>query len=242
MSRNLNIFSILSFGISFVGFGISIQDSILQKKFVKIQERNEILEKQINELKIDELKNEITKTKVEYFRSSLDESHSKITQQLETIQKLEIKSNDQKAILNSQLEELNTENENMQNMVNEIIKYFNDDNNNNFLNIHNIIDLFTNFIENWYKLFSTLSFEQQYAIFHLSASLCILINLFNIISVLFGDQLINYFKLEERFPKLSFIFTIRRKLNKISLSFSFTIIIIIIFSLFYINSLVLINF
>jgi len=65
MSRNLNIFSILSFGISFVGFGISIQDSILQKKFVKIQERNEILEKQINELKIDELKNEITKTKVE---------------------------------------------------------------------------------------------------------------------------------------------------------------------------------
>ncbi len=64
MSRNLNIFSILSFGISFVGIGISIQDSILQKKFVKIQERNEILEKQINELKIDELKMKLLKLKL----------------------------------------------------------------------------------------------------------------------------------------------------------------------------------
>jgi hypothetical protein len=63
MSRNLNIFSILSYGISFVGFGISIQDSILKNKFVKLQERNEILEKQINELKMDELKMKLLKLK-----------------------------------------------------------------------------------------------------------------------------------------------------------------------------------
>ena len=88
----------------------------------------------------------------------------------------------------------------------------------------------------------SLSFEQMVAVAHLSSAICMLVFLLSIISILFGDQLINYFKLEERFPKLSFILRIRRKLNKISLFISFSVIISILLSLIYINSLILINF
>lgn len=91
-------------------------------------------------------------------------------------------------------------------------------------------------------MLSTLSFEQLLAIANLSAYVCISINLFTIISVLFGDQIINYFKLEERFIKIGFIFKLRNKFNKINLFFSFIIIICILIVLIYVNSKVLFNY
>src|SRR6266571_1792527 len=183
--------------------------------------------------------NKINKNKVEYFRKSLEESRDKITNNVETIQNLEVKSNEQKEVLNSHLDKLTNENEKMHNVINEIIDFFKVSN--KFLG-DNIIEFITNFIENWNKMLSTLSFEQLVAVAHLSASLCILINLFNIISVLFGNQLINYFKIEERFPKLSPLLKLRNKLIKINLSFSFIIIITILIALIYVNTKILINF
>jgi hypothetical protein len=147
MSRSLKVFTVLSSGISIFGVVISIQDIKLKDKFLKIQERNEILEKQINELKIDELKNEVTKNKVEYFRSSLEESQSKIIKEVENIQKLDVKTDEQKEVLKSHLDNFNTENENMQNMLSEIIKFFNDNNKFTGDNV-NIIEILTNFIHN----------------------------------------------------------------------------------------------
>jgi hypothetical protein len=126
----------------------------------------------------------------------------------------------------------------MQNMISEIIKFFND--NNKFTGDNrNIFEFLTNFIKNWNKMLSTLTFEQLVAVAHLSSAICILVFLLSIISILFGDQLILYFKLEERFPKLSFILKIRSKLNKFSLFISFTVIISILLSIIYINLLIL---
>jgi chromosome segregation ATPase len=156
MSKNLNIFSILSGGISVFGVLIAFDDKKLKDNYIKLKNRKELLEKQVNELKIDELKNDLTKTKVEYYRKSLEETKNKITNELETIQKLEIKTNEQKEILNSHLDNLNSENEKMQNMISDIVKYFND-NNNKFIG-DNIIEFFTNYIDNWNKMLSTLSF------------------------------------------------------------------------------------
>jgi hypothetical protein len=218
---------------------IAIDDKQMKDKYIKLQERNELLEKQVNELKIEELNNEITKNKVEYFRKSLEESRDKISNNVESIKNLEVKSSDQKEVLSSHLDKLSNENEKMNNIINEIIDFFKVSN--KFIG-DNIIEFVTNFIENWNKMLSTLSFEQLVAVAHLSASLCILINLFNIISVLFGNQLINYFKLEERFPKLLPLLNLRNKLIKINLSFSFIIIITILIALIYVNTKILINF
>lgn len=227
MSKNLNILTYFSSGISIISLFISIGDNKLKDQYLKLQETKELLEKQVNDLKIDELKNELTKNKVEQFRTSLEETQNKISHQLETIQKLEVKTNDQKEILNSQLENLTKENENMQNMISDIVKYFKDNDNNKFMG-DNIIEFFTNYIDNWNKMLSSLTFEQLLAITNLCAYVCISINLFNIISILFGDQLINYFKLEDRFPKLGFIFKIRNKFNKFNLVFSLIIIICVL--------------
>jgi hypothetical protein len=100
----------------------------------------------------------------------------------------------------------------MQNIINDILQFFSDSSN-KFISDNNIFEKFTLFIEKFNKIFNTLSFEQQYALLHLSAIACILINLFAIISVLFGDQLVLYFKLEERFPKLNFILFLNYEIN-----------------------------
>ncbi|SRR6266568_343405 len=243
MSKNLNILTYFSSGISIISLIISIGDTKLKDRYLKLQETKELLEKQVNELKIDELKNEVTKTKVEYYRTSLEESQNKLTNELESIEQLVNKNNDQKEILSSHLDNLNKENDNMQNMISDILKYFKDNDNNKFIgDNNNIIEFFTNYIENFNKFLSTLSFEQLIAVAHLTSTICILINIFTIISILFGDQLINYFKLEERFPRLAFIFNLRKKFNNFSLILSFIMIISILIALIYVNSLILINF
>ncbi len=241
MSKTLKVFTIVSSSTSVLGFALALQDFKLKDKFIKLQERNELLERQVNEIKLDELKNEITKDKVEYYRNSLEESHTKLLKESEAIQSLEVKTNEQKDIMNSQLENFNTESDNMQNMVSEIIKFLND-NSNKFLVDINIFEKLTNYINNLNKFLATLSFEQYYAVAHLSSAVCILVFLFSIISILFGDQLINYFKLEKRFPKLSILFKIRSKLNNLSLFISFTVIIFNLLAIIYINLFVLINF
>lgn len=242
MSKSLKVFTIVSSTVSMIGFGLSFQDTKLKDKFVKLQERNEILEKQINELKIDELKNEIVKTKIEYYRTSLEESQNKIMTEVETIQNLEVKTNEQKEVLSSHLDNLTNENEKMQNMMTEIIKYFKDISNSKFVNNNNIIDFFTDYVNNFNKFLSTLSFEQYGAVAHLSSAICMLVFLISIISILFGDQFINYFKLEERFPKLAIILKLRTKLNRISLFISFSVIIFNLLLMIYINLLILIHF
>jgi hypothetical protein len=207
MSKNLNILTYFSSGVSILSLFLTIEDK--------------------------HLKNEITKNKVEYFRKSLEEVQTKILTEVETIQNLENQNIEQKEILNSHLNNINKEHENMHQTIQEILKYFNDDNN-KFLG-DNIIEIWKNFINNWSAFISNLTFEQLISVAHLTSSICILFNILTILSILFGDKLINYFKLEERFPKLSFIFKIRRKFNNFSLTLSFIMIITILLALIYVN-------
>jgi hypothetical protein len=67
------------------------------------------------------------------------------------------------------------------------------------------------------------------------------INIFTIISVLFGDQIIKYFKLEVKFSRLSFIFKLRNKFNNFNLVFSFIVFISVLILLIYVNILILVN-
>jgi hypothetical protein len=160
--------------------------------------------------------------------------------EVETIQKLEVKTDEQKEVLNSHLENFNSETENMHNMISDILKYFND-NSHKFLG-DNIFEFFTNYVNNLNKFFSTLSFEQYSAVAHLSSAICILVFLFSILSILFGDFLINYFKIEEKYPKLAIILKIRSKFNNFSLFISFTVINFNLLMIIYVNTMILINF
>ena len=107
------------------------------KNFLKLQKDNEVLREQINEVKIDELKHELTKSKVENLRSSLEISKNKISNELEEINKLDINYN--KDVIESHLENLHKEGENINSVVNEIINILSDKTN-KFINDFNIFE------------------------------------------------------------------------------------------------------
>jgi hypothetical protein len=240
MTKNLNILNYISSGLLLFSLILAVEDKLLKNKYFKLLESKKLLEKQVNDLKIDEFKNEITKNKVEYFRNSLEEVKIKIITEFETIKNLEIKTMEEKNILNSHLNNIKIENENLQQLISEILKFYD---NNKFLGDNiNLFEILRNFINNWSLFISNLSFEQLIAIAHLTSSICILFNILTILSILFGDKLIIYFNLEERFPKFSFIFKLRTKFNNFSLTLSFIMIISILLTLIYVNILIFINF
>lgn len=61
------------------------------------------------------------------------------------------------------------------------------------------------------ELVSGLSIEQTLSFIHISGALTILFCLSSIISVLWGNFLIEYFRLDERFPSLSRFISLRKK-------------------------------
>lgn len=117
---------------------MSIYWWVIKEKFLKIQKENEILRDQINELKIDELKNELAKSKVETLRSSLEISKNKIYNELEQINKLEANN---KELLEPHLKNINKEGDNINSTINEIIEIFNDLSN-KFFGDSNLIEKF----------------------------------------------------------------------------------------------------
>lgn len=70
---------------------------------------------------------------------------------------------------------------------------------------------FSEFISEYYKFLDLLSTPQKGALIHILINISILFCLFNLIGVFYGDKLIGFFNLEEKYPKLSFYFKLRRK-------------------------------
>jgi hypothetical protein len=137
LSKSLAIFSSVAGAASIAGYINQVKDEKLYKNFLKIQKDNEILREQISDIKIDELKHELTKSKVETLRSSLELSQNKISNELEEINKLD--NNLNKDVIESHLDNLNKEGENINSAVNEIINILNDKTN-KFISEFNIFE------------------------------------------------------------------------------------------------------
>ena len=65
-----------------------------------------------------------------------------------------------------------------------------------------------------YNYLDTLTVYQEAALLHFFFFLMIIHNLLNISAALFGNEIIKYFKLEEKFPRLASFFKLRAKLQK----------------------------
>ena len=96
--------------------------------------------------------------------------------------------------------------------------------------IENLIKEVNNFIPSLsklYKYLDSISLLQESSLFHISLFIVILITVFNIFSVLFANEVIRYFNLEERFPRLGIFFKLRIKFQKYYLFWSvFTLFIV----------------
>lgn|ERR1700730_1485198 len=92
---------------------------------------------------------------------------------------------------------------------------------NDYINQFNVL------IEKYKEYLSTLSVEQIAAIVNILGYIIIISSIISIAAVLYGEFLIRYFKLEERFPKLSGFITIRRKFQRYYLNYNFIVILLI---------------
>lgn len=88
-------------------------------------------------------------------------------------------------------------------------------------------------------MLSNLSTEQLGALSHLLAAIFILFCVFSIIIVIYGEFLLNYFKLEEKYPKLGRIIKLRRIFQQYYLFINFIFIIITLLAIIFINYTIL---
>jgi hypothetical protein len=184
---------------------------------------------------MDELKNELAKSKVETLRSSLEKFNNKISDEVEQINKLEANN---KELLEPQLLNINKEGDNINSTINDLIEIFNDSSN-KFFGDSNLIEKFKLFINKWNDFISSLNLEQVGLVAHITTSIFIIVCLFNILSVLMSDFLIKYFELETKFPKLSIFLQLRRKFKTYYLILNFLLIFITLITLIYIDFRVL---
>jgi len=107
---------------------------------------------------------------------------------------------------------------------------------------NNLIDYnFTQLIETYKEFLSTLSLEQLCFIINITSSLFILSCVFSIFSAYLGNQLIERFKLENKFPKLSKFIKLRVKFQEYYILTNLLIITLSLFFIIYINYLSLIT-
>ena len=78
-------------------------------------------------------------------------------------------------------------------------------------------------INKFYEHLDTLSILQESSILHILLFTVLTVTVLNILSVLFGIELIKYFKLEERMPKLAGFFRLRAQFQRYYLIWNVTI-------------------
>lgn len=104
---------------------------------------------------------------------------------------------------------------------------------NNYISFH--------FFDNLQQFINSLDMVQTLAVMHISGSIVILLSLYSIICIFFGNSLIDYFDLENRFPKLAKFIKLRRTFQKYYLMINIGLISIILIIIIYINLLLILN-
>jgi hypothetical protein len=230
-------------GICVGGLGIfaqSIKDNAVKDKLINQLDDNRKLVEKIENLKKE--KGDIIEKIVKSQENiDINENINKITgaknNLVETInnnasKNIEEDISNSVSIIVEKSNKVNNVFKDMINKYNEILNSSNNSNNNLLLE---------GYFDNIKNSLSNLTYEQLGAIVHISGSLFILFCLFTIISIIYGDRLIIYFNLEEKFPKLAKYIQLRRKYLEFNLILNITLIILVLLSIIYINMLILLS-
>jgi hypothetical protein len=138
--------------------------------------------------------------------------------------------------INTTKELINPNNNTTLNSIFNIVeKYINYKNNNNFT------ESFMTLIHDINNIIFNMSMSEQLAYFHVSGCFFILLSLFSIISIFYGDFLITKLNLEIRFPKLGKFIQLRRKFQHFYILMDVIISSIILLLIMYINIRILIH-
>jgi hypothetical protein len=220
--------------LSLVSISFGIYSHIKSKTLKKISnelinERNKFNE--LNSKYLELLKNKLNENELEKVISN-----EKINDLIKEMNLLKNKITNQNSITESQLENTNNvldqltdvnqsfknSNNDLNTFINIVEKYINSKNNNNFTNSFTIlINDINNFIQG-------ITIEQNLALITISGSIFILLTMFSIISIFYGDYLIIRLNIENKFPKLAKFIQLRRKFRQFYLLTNIIIIILIL--------------
>lgn len=75
-------------------------------------------------------------------------------------------------------------------------------------------------IQDFYDFLNSLTLLEESALLHILIFIFLLLCVVNIISIFFGNEIIRYFDLEVKFPKLSFFFKLRSKFQRYYLAWT----------------------
>lgn len=142
----------------------------------------------------------ISNYKTKSLMEEMNELKSKISSQ-KLLTESDIKNVDNK---NNNLDQLNDisqtfqkSNTKLNNIIDSIEKYVNSKNNYNFT------DSFMNLIQDLNNINQSMTIHQQLAYLHISVSFFVLLSLFSILTIFYGDYLIINLILVSKFPKLA---------------------------------------
>ena len=93
-------------------------------------------------------------------------------------------------------------------------------------------------INKFYEHLDTLSILQESSILHILLFTVLTVTVLNILSVLFGIELIKYFKLEEKYPRLELFFRLRMRFQRYYLMWNIFLIVLVCFLAIFLNLLV----
>jgi hypothetical protein len=90
-------------------------------------------------------------------------------------------------------------------------------------------------VENINQWLSSITYEQNIAFTNLSGTFLIFVTILSIIGIFYGDKLLNYLNLEERYPKIAKYITLRRKFQQFYLLINILIILVVTIIMFVMN-------
>jgi hypothetical protein len=181
--------------------------SMLENEKIKLIEKNTDMQDFINR-------------KLEKFINVLNNTKDSINEEKNIIENLSKEEINDSNIIDYQKIYADSVLKNQKNLENiqKVIKDITDESDNlNFISNYSLSD--------FYKFLETLSVEKLGALTVLIFSGVILSGCINIISIYFGEYLVNKYKIDERFPKLAKFIQLRRTLQKYYLIYSLSIII-----------------
>lgn len=77
-----------------------------------------------------------------------------------------------------------------------------------------VLGFISNIMENYSNWLATLSTDKIVAVFNIIIDSVLLVNLFSVISLLMGEHLIEFFKLDVRYPKLAKLIRLKNTVSK----------------------------
>ena len=235
--------------LSVNGYIRNLKDKKLLERYNFELDRNRMLEEKLNTMMENQISQEETKVKVIDALVSRKESLDIVREDVKSI--IEIKDNlinriedDTRDNLISMLsQKLNNISENIGKSNDKLSEvkdlFFNScsGSGSNFLYVDDI----TKFISMYQDYLSTLTLAQTGALVHIFVSLFIFFCLFTIIGIFYGDTLIRYLNLEEKYPKLARFIQLRRKLQQYYFILNMFLIFIALSCIIYVNLLIFFN-